>query len=77
MGATCRGCGKPITWAVMEDGTRVPLDTVPAVYLITRRDDGLVTCKRMKDAAVTHFATCKQASMFSRSAKPEKEGCAP
>ncbi len=75
----CRGCGAPMIWGQMEDGTWVPLDPKPAVYRLVEFTDlfaGAVAKAVRQPAAqlgvaggfaVSHFATCPKASDFSRS----------
>lgn len=73
--AKCKGCEKPITWAVnMETGKRIPLDLRPPVYVNTGQTDsqGLPLVQRRKGAGVSHFATCANANEFSQSKKAEK-----
>jgi hypothetical protein len=70
----CKGCGKPIQWAVSTDGPVVPLDLRPAVYRNTGRTtaDGTPLVERVKGSAVTHFATCPKANEFTQ--PPAAEG---
>lgn len=72
--ARCKGCEKPITWAVTDEGKRIPLDLRPPVYANTGRTDhsGAPIVERRKGAAVSHFATCSKANEFSQSKKAEK-----
>ena len=73
MSAICRGCGAPIVWAVLENGTKVPLDPKPPVYHTgTLRPDGGVNATRDREALVSHFATCPQANQFSGKGRKEK-----
>jgi hypothetical protein len=67
---TCRGCGKPIVWGLTPDNKRIPLDPRPPVYLAVELADGTVSCDRIKDGMVSHFATCPKAAEFSRGRKP-------
>ena len=69
----CRGCGKPIIWAVSGlERRRIPLDPRPPVYVVGEGVDGEVVASRMDLAMVSHFATCPAANLFSgRNRKPE------
>jgi hypothetical protein len=70
MSATCRGCGKPIVWAVLVDGKKIPLDPRPPVYdQIGTAKDGSPMVQRARTCMVSHFATCPKASEFSGSRK--------
>lgn len=72
--STCKGCGRPIVWAVVvnDKGERVnvPLDPGAPVYV----EVPLKGWKRDKTAMVTHFATCSSANMFS-AAKRNPPAC--
>ena len=70
--APCKGCGKPIVFVAVlkEDGTsgRVPLDPRPPVYMVTVTEEPggtPLSAIRIKDAMVSHFATCPKAAQFS------------
>jgi len=71
--ASCRGCGANITWAVTEDGKKIPLDMRPPVYeLMTMNPfdaNRALTAMRLDRArfGVSHFATCPKANDFSAS----------
>lgn len=69
--STCRGCGRPLVWGVdPESGARIPLDPRPPVYRVIREDaSGDRLLKRDREAMVSHFATCPEASRFSKKAK--------
>lgn len=68
----CDGCGRPIIWAETKDGTRIPLDPRPAVYLTVGWKDGTISkVERLREALVTHFATCQKANEFSGEGKDE------
>ena len=68
----CDGCGRPIIWAETKDGTRIPLDPRPAVYMTTGFAGGtVVKAERTKDALVSHFAICPTANEFSGKGKDE------
>ncbi len=77
--AICKGCGKRIYWAQTADGSRIPLDAVAPVYLVTNVAQGAqpdelkeqlkvreLMCERSKAAFVSHFVTCPQRSQFSK-----------
>jgi len=72
MSATCRYCGKPVVWAVDENGTKQILDPKPPIYLYRGG-----TCERMtpvRDAVgihenefmVSHWSTCTKAAEVKR-----------
>lgn len=73
----CKGCGKPIVWAKLPDGTKVPLDPAPPTYQFcdapgTDPDGANAFRVNGKDYTrnpvfVSHFATCPKAAQFSRS----------
>jgi hypothetical protein len=68
----CRGCGKPIVWALKEDGGKIPLDPRPGVYRVAvdhAFGDGELRAVLKPDCLVTHFATCPKANWFSGSGK--------
>lgn len=68
----CRLCGRPIVWAVTEDGSKsLPLDPVAPVYVVTfdENDGRTIRCRRAEEkdgppraAMVSHFATCSKVS---------------
>ena len=64
--SACKGCGKEILWATDDQGTRHPLDTVPPTFqVIETQHKGVFRAVR-SPAYVSHFATCPQASRFSK-----------
>ena len=69
----CRGCGKPVVFAVVqkEDGEegRAILDFRAPVYEVLSDANDRTIVRRSKTAAVSHFATCPDASTFSGSKK--------
>src|SRR5260221_14134639 len=71
----CRGCGKPIVWAITPGGGKIPLDPRPAVYIL--RNDALsgLMADRAVFSMVTHFATCSKARAFSASKKAQCISC--
>lgn len=62
----CRSCGKPVLFAADPAGKTIPLDPRPPCY-VWSEFDGQVKCKRIHQAAVSHFATCPGANQFSGS----------
>jgi len=64
----CKGCGKPIVWARVDDehGGAVPLDPRPPVYIVNVLSSGDVRCVRAarESFMVSHFATCPKANEF-------------
>lgn len=75
--AACKGCGKKIIWAEKQDGTKVPLDPSPPVYILMRWKDTLTgtwkyRCDQSNEVYVSHFSTCTHANDFSSSAKKRK-----
>lgn len=66
----CRGCGKPIVWAVTPKGKPIPLDPRAPVYTVAIVK-GEQQCSRATDPElrwalmVSHFATCPNANDFS------------
>lgn len=72
--AKCAGCGRPIVWGQLKDGTKVPLDPRPAVYWVVApaADHYMISRangskeKAQGQAMVSHFATCPKADQFSR-----------
>lgn len=77
--ATCRGCGKEIQFLRVrnDDGSvrlrkdgepvLVPIDTDPPIYSLTEDQEGNPIAVRLRDAGVSHFATCPKANEFSGS----------
>lgn len=72
----CRGCSAKVLWARnRESGKLIPLDAKAIVYRIVsypedpNRSDTPIEVVRVKDAFVTHFATCPHAKTFSGSRK--------
>lgn len=68
-GGSTRGCGKPMVWAVIDDGEgrtkKVPLDPSAPVYRIIEEGETPVVV-RAHDAMVSHFKTCSKANEFSK-----------
>ena len=64
--STCKGCGHPVLWAVLADGTRIPLDRTAPVYVLSgEQEGGQVVVSRHARAYVSHFSTCRDADAFS------------
>lgn len=59
--ATCKGCGREITWEKTPSGKAHPFDAKPTLVKLA---DGTV-----RTGFVSHFATCPQAEQFSKSKK--------
>ena len=77
--STCKGCGKPILWAVTEDGKKIPLDPTPPVYQVigtlnTVLGDEKLVARAKEGYYVSHFSTCSHANEFSASKKKKAEG---
>jgi len=77
--SACTSCGRRIVWGVKEDGTRIPLDPRAPVYRIlgtNGRGEALVELcpleRNLRDAMVSHFATCPGASEHSRAGEPDE-----
>jgi hypothetical protein len=71
MSATCRGCGKNIVWAILENGKKIPLDPTPPCYVLTACGGPEPAAVRDRGVMVSHFATCPKANQFSGSKKKE------
>ena len=68
--STCKGCQKPIIWGKTAEGKMIPLDAVAPVYEASfNGPDEPYFAKRMPESFVTHFATCRQANLFSGKTK--------
>lgn len=67
--STCK-CGKTIIWGTDENGTKHPLDPVAPVYQGLPSEANNIKVIRLKQAWVSHFATCRFANDFSK--KKEK-----
>jgi len=69
----CKGCGKPIVFAKLKDGSYVPLDPKPPVYAVGDLEGigghGVVASRVPDTLMVTHFATCPEANRFSKGRK--------
>ena len=61
-----------MVWGVTPDGTKIPLDPRSPVYRLTGVFHGdTAEVRRDASALVTHFATCSQASKFSKRGRTE------
>lgn len=80
----CKGCQKEVVFLKDENGKTQILDAKAPVYAVKEvtipvEQSGLVLhkkekrCVRVKDAFVTHFATCSHADQFSKSKVTSKE----
>lgn len=64
----CRSCNRKIVWIKTQDGKRIPLDAVAPVWQVY--DDGHPAV-RMTTCYVSHFNTCPDADLWSKSKKEE------
>ena len=80
MAATCRSCGRPITWVQTEHGRRMPVDVDPmpddadAGFALRKLPTGDLlaiagTRAQLPDDVLhlSHFATCPDADRWRRS----------
>lgn len=66
----CKGCGKPMIFAIDTNGTTQILDPRPPIYgYLGERPDGTPLVRQIPRAWVSHFATCSKASEFSKNKK--------
>lgn len=85
----CRGCGRPMVWAVTPDGKKIPLDPKASVYRVTsngpnepptaelvrtRQTVGDNDVVQEDSYMVSHFHTCPNASDFSGRSRRRPEG---
>lgn len=66
--ATCKGCGRPITWAVSPAGADIPLEQVYSyrVEAAGMSDPGRPPrVERGPSVWISHFLTCKERDRFS------------
>lgn len=64
MGDTCKTCGTPIVWVVMDTGKRMPVDATTIekrVVLDGKRERGAI-----RETGLSHFATCPQAAQHRK-----------
>jgi hypothetical protein len=69
--STCKGCGKPIVWALNpKSGKCVPIDASPVVYRVYQTQNGQVECLPEHPGedtfGVNHFTTCTKANDFHK-----------
>lgn len=64
----CRACGKELLFAEGPNGKAIPLDLSAPVYRVLPNG----TCARETGCYVTHFASCPEASRFSKGGKEKK-----
>lgn len=63
--AACRGCGRPIIWAVTANAKKIPLDARAVVYRLHEGAVGAPQAIKATDVYVSHFSTCPKADQFS------------
>lgn len=68
----CRACGRKVIFAPDVHGVTQVLDAVAPTYRVYASGSGRLECVR-DDAHVSHFATCPQASPFSRHGRSAAE----
>lgn len=63
----CKGCGKPVLFAMDAHGKTQILDAVAPVFALQRSSamSEPDTCVRIDFSYVSHFATCPAANKFS------------
>lgn len=80
----CKGCGKPIVFAVTKSGALMPCDPVPIVYWVYRNPGEEAMARQIEPTLieqlqdyrecafpmVSHFTTCAKANTFSKGQKP-------
>lgn len=70
----CKGCGKPVVFAMDTEGKIQCLDPAPPVYgHISTATNGDPLVRRILGGAVSHFATCPSANLFSKASKKKNE----
>ena len=69
----CKGCGKPVVFAIDTEQKIQCLDPTPPVYgHIGTAANGDPLVRRILGGAVSHFSTCSHANDFSKSKKKEE-----
>lgn len=63
--SACKGCGKPILWAIDDAGKKQPLDTTPPTWVVIGNEKDGTPKVRRSAGYVSHFATCPAANQFS------------
>lgn len=77
-GPTRKGCGRPIVFALNDKGTRIPLDPAAPVYRVTgKTPEGVPVIERVRECAVSHFATCSMANHFSGANRRDNDTASP
>ena len=67
--AHCKGCGKLILWAETPDGKKIPLDTNPIIYEVSKIDGKIIATRWKANLGINHFQTCSKANDFSGNKK--------
>lgn len=62
----CAKCGCPLAIVMGPNGKKIPLDVRTQVYSIGNDMTGAPLAQLLKGAHPTHFATCPEASAFSK-----------
>lgn len=66
----CHTCGRALVWARAEDGSAVPCDARPAVYVVDHyAPDGVPIVRRVPGALVNHYSTCAALARAGLSAR--------
>jgi hypothetical protein len=66
---TCRSCGRPIEWAELASGRRMPFDRIVVLTEQTRLFIGARDVINVDtESGPTHFATCPDAKAWRRRA---------
>lgn len=71
--STCKGCGKPIQWAISPTGSRIPIDVVPVIYFLEEHGEADRPQLRAVPMpphlqlvhGISHFINCPKAGEFS------------
>lgn len=69
MSATCKGCGRAITWAVSPAGAELPLEQVYSYRFEAAgvsHPGGTPRVDRGQAVWISHFLTCKDRDSFTR-----------
>lgn len=62
----CTSCNAKIIWIKNENGNPVPLDARKHLIYVRNTEGVMEEWVREKEARITHFATCPNASKHSR-----------
>lgn len=65
----CTKCGCPLAIVMGPNGKKIPLDVRTQVYSIGHDMTGAPLAQPLTGAHPTHFATCPEASTFSKRGK--------